>query len=132
VPLGYAAGRIGNFINAELPGRIADPSLPWAMIWPNVDNLPRHPSPIYQALVDGVLLFVIVWIYARKQRPPLAVGALFVGGYGLARFFTEYFRTPDYEVHFAGLTISAGQMLSLPMVGFGIIALFITYRKYRA
>jgi phosphatidylglycerol---prolipoprotein diacylglyceryl transferase len=132
VPLGYAAGRIGNFINAELPGRIADPSLPWAMIWPNVDNLPRHPSPIYQALVDGVLLFVIVWIYARKQRPPLAVGALFVGGYGLARFFTEYFRTPDYEVHFAGLTISAGQMLSLPMVAFGIIALFITYRKYRA
>jgi phosphatidylglycerol---prolipoprotein diacylglyceryl transferase len=132
VPLGYAAGRIGNFINAELPGRIADPALPWAMIWPNVDNLPRHPSPIYQALVDGVLLFVIVWIYARKQRPPLAVGALFVGGYGLARFFTEYFRTPDYEVHFAGLTISAGQMLSLPMVGFGIIALFITYRKYRA
>jgi phosphatidylglycerol---prolipoprotein diacylglyceryl transferase len=131
VPLGYAAGRIGNFINAELPGRIADPSLPWAMIWPNVDSLPRHPSPIYQALVDGVLLFVIVWIYARKQRPPLAVGALFVGGYGLARFFTEYFRTPDYEVHFAGLTISAGQMLSLPMVAFGIIALFITYRKYR-
>jgi phosphatidylglycerol---prolipoprotein diacylglyceryl transferase len=132
VPLGYAAGRIGNFINAELPGRIADPALPWAMIWPNVDNLPRHPSPIYQALVDGVLLFVIVWIYARKQRPPLAVGALFVGGYGLARFFTEYFRTPDYEVHFAGLTISAGQMLSLPMVAFGIIALFITYRKYPA
>jgi phosphatidylglycerol---prolipoprotein diacylglyceryl transferase len=131
VPLGYAAGRIGNFINAELPGRIADPSLPWAMIWPNVDNLPRHPSPIYQALVDGVLLFIIVWIYARKQRPPLAVGALFVGGYGLARFFTEYFRTPDYEVHFAGLTISAGQMLSLPMVAFGIIALFITYRKHR-
>lgn len=131
VPLGYAAGRIGNFINAELPGRVADPSLPWAMIWPNVDNLPRHPSPIYQALIDGVLLFIIVWLYARKQRPPLAVGALFVGLYGVTRFITEYFRTPDYEVHFAGLTISAGQMLSLPMVAFGIIALAITYRMHR-
>lgn len=131
VPLGYAAGRIGNFINAELPGRVADPSLPWAMIWPNVDNLPRHPSPIYQALVDGVLLFIIVWIYARKQRPPLAVGAMFMGLYGAARFFTEYFRTPDYEVAFAGVTISAGQMLSLPMIAFGIIVLFITYRNRR-
>lgn len=131
VPLGYAAGRIGNFINAELPGRIADPSLPWAMIWPNVDNLPRHPSPIYQALVDGVLLFIILWLYARKQRPPLAVGAMFVGLYGAARFFTEYFRTPDYEVAFAGITISAGQMLSLPMIAFGIIALTITYRTQR-
>lgn len=131
VPLGYAAGRIGNFINAELPGRIADPSLPWAMIWPNVDSLPRHPSPIYQALVDGLLLFVILWLYARKQRPPLAVGAMFVLLYGLARFFTEYFRTPDYQVSFAGMTISAGQMLSLPMVAFGVIALFVTYRKHR-
>lgn len=131
VPLGYAAGRIGNFINAELPGRVADPSLPWAMIWPNVDNLPRHPSPIYQALVDGVLLFIVLWIYARKQRPPLAVGAMFVGLYGLARFVTEYFRTPDYEVAFAGITISAGQMLSLPMVAFGVVALLITYRKQR-
>ncbi len=128
VPLGYAAGRIGNFINAELPGRVADPSLPWAMIWPNVDQLPRHPSPIYQALVDGVLLFIILWIYARKPRPPLAVGAMFVFLYGLARFFTEYFRTPDYEVHFAGVTISAGQMLSLPMVVFGFITLIVTYR----
>jgi len=131
VPLGYAAGRIGNFINAELPGRVADPSLPWAMIWPNVDNLPRHPSPIYQALVDGVLLFIIIWIYARKERPPLAVGALFVGLYGAARFFTEYFRTPDYEVHVAGITISAGQMLSLPMVAFGIVALIVSYRMRR-
>lgn len=131
VPLGYAAGRIGNFINAELPGRVADPSLPWAMIWPNVDTLPRHPSPIYQALVDGLLLFVIVWIYARKARPPLAVGALFVGLYGASRFFTEYFRTPDYEVHLAGIVISAGQMLSLPMIAFSVLALAMTYRRNR-
>lgn len=129
VPLGYAAGRIGNFINAELPGRIADASLPWAMIWPNVDNLPRHPSPIYQALVDGVLLFIVLWLYARKPRPRLAVSGLFALGYGCARFFTEYFRTPDYEVTFIGITISAGQMLSLPMIVLGIVLLAVAYRK---
>ena len=132
VPLGYAAGRIGNFINAELPGRVADPALPWAMIWPNVDSLPRHPSPIYQALVDGLLLFIILWLYARKARPRLAVGAMFVMLYGCARFFTEYFRTPDYEVSFAGFTISAGQMLSLPMIAAGAAMLVWTYRKHKA
>jgi phosphatidylglycerol:prolipoprotein diacylglycerol transferase len=131
VPLGYAAGRIGNFINGELPGRVADPSLPWAMIWPNVDNLPRHPSPIYQALVDGLLLFIILWIYARKPRPPLAVGAMFVMLYGMARTFTEHFREPDYLVSFAGITISAGQMLSIPMIVGGAIMLIVTYRTHR-
>ncbi|MEO6353881.1 MAG: prolipoprotein diacylglyceryl transferase [Oxalobacteraceae bacterium] len=131
VPLGYAAGRIGNFINAELPGRVADPTLPWAMIWPNVDNLPRHPSPIYQALIDGVLLFIILWIFARTARPRLAVGAMFVTLYGCARFFTEYFRVPDYEVSFAGITISAGQMLSLPMIVIGAGLLVFAYRKRR-
>lgn len=129
VPLGYAAGRIGNFINAELPGRIADASLPWAMIWPNVDSLPRHPSPIYQALVDGVLLFILLWLFARKPRPALAVSGVFALGYGCARFFTEYFRMPDYEVSFAGWTISAGQMLSLPMIAVGLILLILAYRN---
>lgn len=129
VPLGYAAGRIGNFINAELPGRVADASLPWAMIWPNVDSLPRHPSPIYQALVDGVLLFIVLWLYARKPRPFLAVSGVFALGYGCARFFTEYFRMPDYEVSFAGWTISAGQMLSLPMIVLGLILLIVAYKK---
>ncbi len=131
VPLGYAAGRIGNFINAELPGRVADASLPWAMIWPNVDALPRHPSPIYQALVDGVLLFVILWFFARKPRPRMAVSGLFALGYGCARFFTEYFRMPDYEVAFAGLTLSAGQMLSLPMIALGAALLYIAYSNKR-
>ncbi|MDQ9169929.1 prolipoprotein diacylglyceryl transferase [Oxalobacteraceae bacterium R-40] len=132
VPLGYAAGRIGNFINAELPGRLADPSLPWAMIWPNVDNLPRHPSPIYQALVDGLLLFLIVWFFARKPRPRMAVSGLFALGYGCARFFTEYFRTPDYEVPLGGLTISAGQMLSVPMIVLGVVLLTLAYKKPEA
>lgn len=128
VPLGYAAGRIGNFINHELPGRLASPDLPWAMIWPGVDH-PVHPSPLYQALVDGLLLFVLLWIYASKQRPRLAVGAMFVMLYGCARFFTEYFRVPDYEVSFAGLSISAGQMLSLPMIAAGAGLLIWAYRN---
>jgi phosphatidylglycerol:prolipoprotein diacylglycerol transferase len=129
VPLGYAAGRIGNFINAELPGRVADATLPWAMVWPNVDALPRHPSPIYQALVDGVLLFIVLWLFARKPRPYLAVSGLFAAGYGCARFFTEYFRTPDYEVGIGSWTISAGQMLSLPMVAIGVALLLVAYRN---
>jgi phosphatidylglycerol:prolipoprotein diacylglycerol transferase len=129
VPLGYAFGRIGNFINAELPGRVADATLPWAMVWPNVDALPRHPSPVYQALVDGVLLFIVLWLFARKPRPYLAVSGLFAAGYGCARFFTEYFRTPDYEVGVGGWTISAGQMLSLPMVALGIALLAIAYTR---
>ena len=130
VPLGYAAGRLGNFINAELPGRIASADLPWAMQWPGVDHL-VHPSPIYQILVDGVLLFVIMWLFASKQRPRWAVGALYCGLYGCARFFTEYFRTPDYEVSFAGITISSGQMLSLPMifVGAGVFFWAYNYQK---
>ena len=128
VPLGYAFGRIGNFINHELPGRLASPDLPWAMIWPGVDYL-VHPSPIYQALVDGLLLFVILWLYARKARPTLAVGAMFVMLYGCARFFTEFFRTPDFEKTFAGVTLSAGQLYSLPMIIGGAMLLYLAYTK---
>ncbi len=131
VPLGYAMGRIGNFINAELPGRLADPSLPWAMLWPGVEG-PRHPSPIYQALLDGVAVFVVLWLYARKERPRLAVGAMFTLLYGCARFTTEYFRVPDYEVTFAGWTISSGQMLSLPMIAAALVMLAWAYRKHRS
>lgn len=127
VPLGYAAGRLGNFINHELPGRAASADLPWAMIWPNI-NYPVHPSPIYQALVDGLLVFVILWLYAAKARPKLAVGALYVTLYGCTRFFTEYFRTPDYEVNILGMTISAGQMLSFPMIIAGLVILVFSYK----
>lgn len=127
VPLGYAAGRLGNFINHELPGRVASADLPWAMIWPGI-NYPVHPSPIYQALVDGLLVFVILWLYAAKARPRLAVGALYVTLYGCTRFFTEYFRTPDYEVSILGMTISAGQMLSFPMIIIGLLLLTFSYK----
>ncbi|MRV71275.1 prolipoprotein diacylglyceryl transferase [Duganella sp. FT92W] len=129
VPLGYACGRMGNFINAELPGRVAPDTLPWAMIWPNVDALPRHPSPIYQMLVDGLLVFVIVWPFARKARPRLAVGGLFVLLYGCARFFTEYFRTPDWSINVAGIDVSSGQMLSLPMIVGALLMLAWSYKK---
>ncbi|UGQ45350.1 prolipoprotein diacylglyceryl transferase [Massilia endophytica] len=139
VPLGYACGRFGNFINAELPGRVADPSLPWAMLWPDthypigvnavfLEGL-RHPSPIYQMLVDGLLVFAILWLFARKERPQLAVGAMYTLLYGCARFFTEYFRTPDWEIHVAGLPVTSGQVLSLPMIVAGIAMLVWSYRR---
>ena len=128
VPLGYACGRIGNFINAELPGRLADPSLPWAMLWPGVEG-PRHPSPLYQALIDGVLVFIILWLYARKERPRFAVGAMFALLYGCARFFTEYFRVPDWQVTVAGVPITSGQMLSLPMIAAGAIIIAMAYAR---
>ena len=139
VPLGYAAGRLGNFINAELPGRVvADQSLPWAMLWPD-NSFPlhpnpvflqglRHPSPIYQMLIDGLLVFVILWLFSRKERPRLAVGAFYTLLYGCARFFTEYFRTPDWETTFLGMPITSGQVLSLPMVVAAIAMLVWAYK----
>lgn len=129
VTVGYIAGRLGNFINAELPGRVASPDLPWAMIWPNVDMLPRHPSPLYQMMVDGVLVFIIMWIYAWKERPRGAVTGLYLMLAGGARFFTEYFRTPDYEVNLGVFTISAGQMLSVPMIVVGFLIFWWAYKK---
>jgi phosphatidylglycerol:prolipoprotein diacylglycerol transferase len=139
VPLGYAAGRLGNFINAELPGRVvSDQSLPWAMLWPDIRYplhpdpvfLPglRHPSPLYQLLVDGLIVFVILWLYARKERPRLAVGAFYTLLYGCARFFTEYFRTPDWETTVFGLPITSGQVLSLPMIVGAIVMLLWAYK----
>ncbi|MES2017114.1 MAG: prolipoprotein diacylglyceryl transferase [Pseudomonadota bacterium] len=130
VPLGYAAGRLGNFINAELPGRVADATLPWAMRWPVPGALPsapvyleglRHPSPLYQLIVDGLIVFVLIWLYARKARPRAATGAMYMLLYGCARFFTEYFRVPDWETTVLGLPITSGQVLSLPMI-FGALA----------
>jgi len=129
IPLGYAAGRIGNFINAELPGRITDAALPWAMIWPNHDMLPRHPSPLYQALVDGLLMFIMLWYFARKPHPKGAVSAVYLVLYGTSRFFTEHFRIPDYNITLPGITLSAGQMLSLPMLLIGMIWLYLLYAK---
>ena len=118
VPLGYAFGRIGNFINAELVGRPTD--VPWAMVFPNVDSLPRHPSQLYHAGLDGLALFVLLWWYTSKPRPTGSTSALFLIGYGAARSFVELFRTPDFEVNWFGLALTSGQLYSLPMVIAGI------------
>ena len=117
VPTGLAAGRVGNFINGELWGRLADPSLPWAMVFPQSGTLlPRHPSQIYQFLLEGLLLFVLLWFYARKERKPGQVAAMFLLGYGLFRFIAEYFREPDDFLGLLGLGLSMGQWLSVPMI----------------
>lgn len=128
VPLGLAAGRVGNFINGELWGRVCDPSLPWAMIFPRVDSLPRHPSQLYQAALEGVLLFVILRIYAARSRPCGAVSGVFLIGYGILRFFAEYFRSPDLGIFGHSEVISMGQWLSLPMVIAGALLLLRAHK----
>ena len=121
VPTGLASGRIGNFINGELWGREADASLPWAMIFPQSgSNMPRHPSQIYQFLLEGLLLFVLLWLYARKPRRLGEVSGAFLIGYGVFRFIAEYFREPDSFLGLLALNMSMGQWLCVPMVLAGI------------
>jgi phosphatidylglycerol:prolipoprotein diacylglycerol transferase len=121
VPLGLAAGRVGNFINGELWGRAADPSLPWAMIFPQSGTpIPRHPSQLYQVALEGVLLFVLLWLYAGKPRPTGQVSGVFLVGYGVLRFVAEYFREPDSFLGLLALNMSMGQWLCLPMVAAGV------------
>jgi phosphatidylglycerol:prolipoprotein diacylglycerol transferase len=121
VPLGLAAGRVGNFINGELWGRPADPSLPWAMVFPQSGSMvPRHPSQVYQFLLEGLLLFVILWLYSRKQRKEAQVSAVFLIGYGLLRFTAEFFREPDNFLGLLAMGMSMGQWLCVPMVLAGI------------
>jgi len=129
VPLGLLTGRIGNFINGELWGRVADPSLPWAMVFPQVDDLPRHPSQLYQAGMEGLLLFLILWFYSAKSRPRRAVSAVFLVGYGTFRWLGEYFREPDAGVFGHSYFVSMGQWLSLPMIVIGLLMLVHAYRQ---
>jgi phosphatidylglycerol:prolipoprotein diacylglycerol transferase len=120
VPLGLASGRIGNFINGELPGRLADPGLPWAMVYPNAGPLPRHPSSLYQFLLEGLLLFVLLWIYAKRPRGLGQVSGAFLFGYGVLRFIAEFFREPDDFLGLLALDMSMGQWLCVPMIVTGI------------
>ena len=129
VPLGLACGRLGNFINGELWGRVADPALPWAMVFPYVDLLPRHPSQLYQAWLEGVLLFVVLWHYSRATRPRGAVSAVFLIGYGAFRFVAEFFRSPDDGIFGLSESISMGQWLSLPMIVVGCALLAKAYNR---
>ena len=123
VPLGLAAGRIGNFINGELWGRVASSSVPWAMVFPQVDAQPRHPSQLYQFGLEGLCLFVLLWWYSAKPRPRRAVSGMFLVGYGVFRFLAEFFREPDAGVFGFSYTVSMGQWLSLPMIGYGLYLL---------
>jgi phosphatidylglycerol:prolipoprotein diacylglycerol transferase len=124
VPPGLAAGRVGNFINGELWGRPAPADLPWAMIFPQSGSLvARHPSQVYQFLLEGLLLFVVLWMFARKPRPQGQVAAAFLIGYGFLRFVAEYFREPDsYLLWLQQSTgLSMGQWLCVPMMVAGVL-----------
>jgi phosphatidylglycerol:prolipoprotein diacylglycerol transferase len=120
VPTGLAAGRLGNFINGELWGRVASPDLPWGMAFRGAGDLPRHPSQVYQFLLEGLLLFVLLWFYARKVRARGQVAAMFLLGYGLFRFIAEFFREPDAHLGLLSLGMSMGQWLCLPMIVGGL------------
>ena len=128
VPLGLGAGRIGNFINAELWGRPTDSV--WGMVFPNVDDLPRHPSQLYEFALEGIALFVLLWLYSSKPRPAGAVSGLFLIGYGSFRFLAEFTRNPDDGI-FGLMTMgfSMGQWLSLPMVVVGVGLMAWSLRK---
>jgi phosphatidylglycerol---prolipoprotein diacylglyceryl transferase len=128
VPLGLGAGRIGNFINGELWGRPTD--LPWGMIFPHVDNLPRHPSQLYQAVLEGIVLFLILWLFSKRPRPTMAVSGLFLICYGVFRFVIEFVRTPDAHLGFIAFNwMTMGQLLTLPMLIAGALLMVLAYYR---
>ncbi|MGG1944599.1 prolipoprotein diacylglyceryl transferase [Trinickia sp. NRRL B-1857] len=159
VPTGLAAGRLGNFINGELWGRVTSPDAPWAMLFQNASPddaiwlarhpqlaaqwhladvfakyhmLPRHPSELYEIALEGVTLFLVLWFFARKPRPVGAASAVFLIGYGLARFTVEFAREPDDFLGLLAFGFSMGQWLSLPMIVAGIALLVWSYRRSRS
>ena len=126
IPIGLGAGRMGNFINGELWGRPTD--VAWGMVFPHVDNQARHASQLYEVVGEGIILFLILWIFSKKVRPLGAVSGLFLLGYGFARSFVEFFRVPDNS-DFLGIEwLTQGQLLSLPMIIGGIGLLVWAYR----
>ncbi|MGB0513628.1 MAG: prolipoprotein diacylglyceryl transferase [Wenzhouxiangellaceae bacterium] len=148
VPLGLACGRVGNFIGGELWGRTSD--VRWAMIFPNslspadlqgmslqqawtsgaLDSLARHPSQLYQAALEGLTLFAVVWVFARKPRPTGAVGGLFLAGYAVFRWIAEFFREPDAHLGFVAFDwMTMGQLLSLPMFVAGVALMVWAYSR---
>ncbi|MFG0381848.1 prolipoprotein diacylglyceryl transferase [Pseudomonas sp. zbq_18] len=132
VPIGLGAGRIGNFINAELWGKATD--VPWAMIFPtDPQQLARHPSQLYQFALEGVALFLILWAYSRKPRPTMAVSGLFATCYGVFRFIVEFVRVPDAQLgYLAWGWLTMGQVLCVPMILGGIGLMVWAYRRARA
>ncbi|WXL25423.1 prolipoprotein diacylglyceryl transferase [Ectopseudomonas mendocina] len=128
VPIGLGAGRIGNFINGELWGKVSD--VPWAMVFPTGGPLARHPSQLYQFALEGVALFLILWIYSRKSRPTMAVSGVFALCYGVFRFIVEFVRVPDAQLGYLAFNwLTMGQVLCLPMIVGGIGLIMYAYRK---
>jgi phosphatidylglycerol---prolipoprotein diacylglyceryl transferase len=126
VPIGLGAGRLGNFINGELWGRVTD--APWGMVFRGGGPLPRHPSQLYQMALEGFALFALLWWFSSRPRPRMQVSALFLIGYGSFRFIGEFAREPDAFLGFLALGLSMGQWLSLPMIAVGIV-LFVWRRS---
>ncbi|MDQ7984862.1 prolipoprotein diacylglyceryl transferase [Pseudomonas sp. G34] len=128
VPIGLGAGRIGNFINAELWGKVTD--VPWAMVFPTGGPEPRHPSQLYQFALEGVALFVILWVYSRKPRPTMAVSGLFAVCYGIFRFIVEFVRVPDAQLgYLAWGWLTMGQVLCVPMILAGLGLMVYAYKR---
>lgn len=131
VPIGLGFGRIGNFINAELWGRPTD--LPWGMVFPMAGPEPRHPSQLYEAGLEGLVLFVVLWWYSAKPRPMMAVSGLFLILYGFFRFMVEFAREPDAHLGFLwGQWLTMGQLLSAPMIAAGCIFMIVAYARARS
>ena len=114
VPLGLASGRLGNFINGELWGRVTD--VPWGMVFRGAGSLPRHPSQLYQFALEGIALFALLWWFSSKPRPRAQVSAVFLAGYGVFRFIAEFFREPDDFLGLLAMGLSMGQWLCVPMI----------------
>ena len=125
VTIGLGAGRVGNFINGELWGKATD--VPWAVV---VNGVPRHASQLYEAFLEGLVLFVVLWTFASRQRPRMAVSGLFLVGYGVSRFAVEFVRLPDAHIgYMAWGWLTRGQLLTAPMIIWGIALLVLAYRR---
>ncbi|TOM82726.1 prolipoprotein diacylglyceryl transferase [Vibrio parahaemolyticus] len=127
VPFGLGMGRMGNFMNSELWGRVTD--VPWAIVFPNGGPLPRHPSQLYEMMLEGVVLFFILNWFIKKPRPLGSVSGLFLAGYGTFRFLVEFVREPDAQLGLFGGYISMGQILSTPMIVLGILMMVWAYKR---
>jgi phosphatidylglycerol---prolipoprotein diacylglyceryl transferase len=126
-PLGRAFGRLGNFINGELWGKPTD--VPWAFV---VNGVPRHASQLYQAGLEGVVLFLILWFYSARKPPRMAVSAMFGLGYGVFRFIVEFVRLPDAHIGYLAFGwLTMGQLLSVPLIVLGAVLLWLAYRPER-
>ena len=131
VPIGLGLGRLGNFINQELWGRTTD--VPWGMVFRDAGPLPRHPSQLYQAALEGLALFVILWLFTRKPRPTASVSGLFLICYGVFRVATEFVREPDPQLGYLAFGwLTMGQVLSVPMILFGVGLMVWAYKKKAA